>query len=74
MSDNIPEVGFMRIGQIIGDRRKGTTGPIPVSRSAWYHGVKIGIYPLPVQLSQRTVAWRVEDIRRVIERMGADGR
>lgn len=35
----------------------------PVSKSAWWAGVKSGRYPLPVKLSPRTSAWKVADIR-----------
>lgn len=38
----------------------------PVSRSAWLHGVKVGKYPAPVKLSDRSVAWRSDDIRALI--------
>lgn len=41
---------------------------IPVSRTTWLNGVKSGRYPQPVKISARTVAWRVEDIRTLIER------
>ena len=40
---------------------------IPVSKSSWYEGMKIGIYPKPVKLSARIVAWREKDIRALIE-------
>ena len=34
----------------------------PVSRAKWYQGVKEGIYPQPVKLGLRAVAWRSADI------------
>jgi predicted DNA-binding transcriptional regulator AlpA len=40
---------------------------IPVSRSTWWAGVKSGRYPRPVKLGPRITAWRVEDIRRLIQ-------
>jgi predicted DNA-binding transcriptional regulator AlpA len=42
-------------------------GPIPVSKSTWWAGVKDGRFPKPVKLGTRISAWRVEDIRRLIE-------
>jgi prophage regulatory protein len=42
-------------------------GPIPVSKSTWWAGVKDGRFPKPVKLSTRVTAWRVEDIRDFIE-------
>ena len=41
---------------------------IPVSKSTWWAGVKAGRFPAPVQLGPRITAWRVEDIRALIER------
>lgn len=59
--------GFLRLTQIIGDERRGISALIPVSRSAWWAGVKSGRFPKPVKLGPRTTAWRVEDIRRLID-------
>ena len=39
---------------------------LPISVSAFKHGVSVGIYPQPVHLGRR-VAWRVADIRALIE-------
>ncbi len=43
------EGGFLRLRQVL--------EIIPVSRSTWLEGVRIGIYPAPISLSQRTRAW-----------------
>ena len=43
-------------------------GPIPVSKSTWWAGVKSGRYPKPVKLGPRTTAWRADDIAKLIER------
>jgi len=61
--------GFMRLPQIIGDPKASPPVPplIPVSKSTWWSGVKNGRFPKPVKLGPRTTAWRVEDIRRLIE-------
>ncbi len=40
---------------------------VPVSKSAWYAGVKSGRYPAPVRISPRRVAWRLESIQSLIE-------
>ena len=42
----------------------------PICRASWYHGVKEGKYPKPVQISARSVAWRLSDILALIERTG----
>lgn len=69
VSPALPQTGYLRLSQIIGNP-KGTppTWPlIPISRSAWWAGVRTGRYPKPVRLGPRTTAWRVEDIRALIE-------
>lgn len=35
---------------------------IPISRSAWWKGVKSGRFPKPVKLGPRTTAWRKSEI------------
>ena len=64
----LPETGFLRLPQIVGDSKSYPPIPalIPVSRSTWWAGVKSGRYPRPVKLGPRITAWRVEDIRRLI--------
>lgn len=39
---------------------------VPVSRSTWYAGMKAGQYPSPIRISSRRVAWRANDIAKVI--------
>ncbi len=63
----LPETGFVRVKQII------APGPIPVSRSTWWQGVKDGKFPQPVKLAENITAWRVEDIRDLIDRLGEGG-
>jgi len=60
-----PEIGFLRLRDVIGD--KNNPGIIPVSRSSWYKGIAEGRYPKPVKLGERASAWRVEDIRKLID-------
>lgn len=62
----LPESGFLRLPQIIGDTKRGIPAVIPVSKSAWWEGCKTGRYPKPVKLGPRTTAWRVSDIRALI--------
>jgi len=71
-TDPLPPTGFLRLPQIIGNRRADPPIQpiIPVSRSSWWAGVRTGRYPAPVRLGPHTTAWRVEDIRQLIERAG----
>jgi len=67
----LPETGYLRHYQIIGDALAVPPVPplIPVGKSTWWAGVKTGRFPKPVKLGPRITAWRVEDIRALIERM-----
>ncbi len=47
--------------------REGIPAVIPVCKSKWWQGVKSGRYPQPTKLGPRVTAWRVEDIRALIE-------
>lgn len=69
MQHFLPETGFLRIYQILGDPKATPPIPalIPISKSNWWAGVKSGRYPKPVKLSERCTAWRVEDILVLIE-------
>ena len=64
----LPETGFLRLPQIIGNPKAIPPIPpiIPIKKSAWWAGCKAGRYPAPVKLSPRVTAWRVEDIRALI--------
>ena len=62
----LPETGFLRLPQIIGDPKKGLPPIIPVKKTCWWDGVKAGRFPKPVKLGPRVTAWRVEDIRALI--------
>lgn len=68
-----PETGYLRQKQILGDPKAKPPVPaiIPVSPSTWWKGIKEGRYPKGVKLSARTTAWRVQDIRALIEKGGA---
>lgn len=67
---HLPATGYLRLPHIIGDPRAEPPIPavIPVSKSTWWAGVKSGRYPQPVRtLGLRITAWRVEDIRALIQ-------
>jgi len=58
------ETGFIRLPDVL--------SLIPVSKASWYRGVAEGRYPKPIRLSPRTSAWRVKDIRQLIDELGHD--
>jgi prophage regulatory protein len=59
---NLPTTGFVRLASILGPH-----GPIPVSKSTWWAGIKTGRFPRPLKLGPRITVWRVEDIRILID-------
>lgn len=64
MSDTFPfpKTGLVRLKSILGPQ-----GPIPVSPSTWWQGVKDGRFPQPAKLGPRTTVWKAEDIRALFE-------
>lgn len=59
--DSLPISGFMRLPEVL--------RLFPVSKSTWWAGIKEGRYPKPVKLGAKITAWRVEDIKTLIESM-----
>tara|TARA_B100000378_G_C18029164_1_gene406945 strand:- start:53 stop:247 length:195 start_codon:yes stop_codon:yes gene_type:complete len=60
---NLPETGFVRLNTIL--------KIFPVSRSTWWAGIKDGRFPKGVKISEKITAWRVEDIRALLDAHGA---
>lgn len=58
----LPETGLLRLRQIIAPH-----GPLPISKSTWWAGVKDGRFPQPLKLGARVTVWRAEDIRELIQ-------
>lgn len=55
----LPDTGFVRLPQIL--------ALIPISRSAWWAGVREGKFPKGIKLGSKTTVWRAEDIRALIQ-------
>jgi prophage regulatory protein len=75
MRTTLPETGYLRLSQIIGNPKANPPIPpiLPISKSTWWQGVRIGRYPKPVKLGPRITAWRVSDIMALIEKQPAQG-
>ena len=54
----LPETVFVRLPQIL--------SLIPISRSAWWAGIREGKFPKGIKLGTKTTVWRAEDIRALI--------
>ncbi|MGH1467079.1 MAG: helix-turn-helix transcriptional regulator [Cognatishimia sp.] len=65
--NSFPETGLVRLSHIL-----SPAGPIPVSKSTWWQGVKDCRFPKPQKLGPRTTVWKVEDIRALFEGTGRD--
>jgi prophage regulatory protein len=59
MKNVLPETGFVRLPAVL--------EVIPVSKSTWWAGIKENRYPKPVKLGPKITAWRVGDIRALID-------
>lgn len=70
-NNQLPTTGFVRLWQIIGDKKRNIPAALPISRSAFLNGIKSGKYPKPIKLGARTNAWRVSEIRALLEKLGA---
>lgn len=55
---------FLRLKQIIGPH-----GPLPISRSGFWKGVKDGKFPRPRKISPRVTVWRAEDIDALVAKI-----
>ncbi len=64
--NGFPHTGFLRIKQILGDKKSNIPALIPVSAKTWRDGIESGLYPKPVKISLRINGWRVTDIEKLI--------
>ena len=62
---------LLRLKQIIGDPKSNPpiTPIFPISKSAWWEGVKTGRYPKAIKLGANTTVWREDDVRDLVERI-----
>ncbi len=62
---------LLRLKQIIGDPRSNPPIKpiIPISKSAWWEGVKSGRYPKAIKLGANTTVWLEDDVRDLVERI-----
>ncbi|HEY1979306.1 MAG TPA: AlpA family phage regulatory protein [Xanthobacteraceae bacterium] len=61
--DPLPAIGYLRQSQLI-------PAIFPFSSATLWRKVKAGTFPKPVKLGTRITAWRVEDIRALIAKVG----
>lgn len=61
MNSHYPNDRLLRLSAVL-----APAGPIPVSKSTWWAGVKSGRFPQPVKLGPRVTAWRAEEIQALV--------
>ncbi|MFN5746642.1 MAG: helix-turn-helix transcriptional regulator [Methylococcaceae bacterium] len=66
---DMSDENFVRPVQIYGDRKRGITPILPISRSHFWQLVKRGVIPQPFRLGSRVTLWRRSDIAQVLERL-----
>lgn len=73
-TNKLPDSGFVRIWDVVGDKKRGISPRIPIGRTTFLNNVKARKWPYlkPVKLGERTTAYKVEDIRRLIIELGGD--
>lgn len=60
----LPTEGFIRLPQVL--------SVFPVSKTRWYRGMRLGLYPKPIKLGgSKSVGWDVAAIRELIQRVSA---
>jgi len=64
-----PATGYVRLKQILSPE-----GPLPISRSGFWAGIKTGRFPRPRKISPRVTVWRAEDIHRLMNEIEAGER
>lgn len=64
MAIPFPEVGFVRINQIL--------SVIPVSDTTWWRWIQEGKAPKGLKLGPAITVWKAEEIREFIKRLGEE--
>lgn len=59
---------LVRVKEITGDPKNGQPGILPISRSAWWCGVRDGRYPAPVKLGSKTTCWRLSEVLALLDK------
>ncbi|MBB3993769.1 putative DNA-binding transcriptional regulator AlpA [Sulfitobacter undariae] len=58
----LPADGYVRIRQIIGDKKTGITGVLPVSRTYFYALIANKKFPAPKKVGNASL-WNVDEVR-----------
>jgi hypothetical protein len=64
----LPETGNVSLSKLAGNSNR--PGIVPFAPSEIRQMVKAGVFPKPIKLPGKHIAWRVEDIRHLVEKLG----
>lgn len=64
LKSKFPATGYVRLKQIL-----SPDGPLPISRSGFWAGIKVGKFPQPRKISPRVTVWRAEDIHALLAKI-----
>lgn len=56
---------LLRVNQIVKNSKTGFPGLIPICKSSWWEGVRIGKFPQPIKIGGAT-CWRESDVMALI--------
>lgn len=60
---------LVRIKDIVNNPKTGKGGLLPICRSSFLNGVKSGLFPKPIKLGVRSVAWNYSEIMRAVSEL-----
>jgi len=72
VTSKLPETGFVRLAQIIGDKKRDIPPLLPISKTTWWKGIHEGRFPKPIKIGPRVSVWLVEDIKALMDAMARD--
>ena len=55
----MPHEGYVRLPAILVF--------LSIGKTAFYSGIKAGIFPQPIKLTKRTSVWKAQDIRKIVD-------
>ena len=58
---------LVRIRDIVKMSKTSKDFILPISKSAFWDGVKRGIYPQPIKLSTKVTCWKLSEIQAIVK-------
>jgi prophage regulatory protein len=66
----ITSLAYLRIWHIVGCKKRGVEGLLPIGRSTFLAKVRSGEYPPAYKLGKKTTVWKKSDIMELLNRFG----